>query len=186
MNRLHKTTAPGENNRKADNADKKALFAKDKHPHPAAYHKEQWAFISDISLRENIAYQMQYLEFLVNLYNEYQIYLTVESLLCKDILGAVGGIVEAALFDMIYTAKTAAGMPMGTRNDFVALLGEAYHSFAFIDKDTWHYFHELRKVRNYVHLKAADFQEHTAYTVEEANEALQMLEQFRQKFIKTQ
>ena len=88
---LHKTTAPGENNRKADNADKKALFAKDKHPHPAAYHKEQWAFISDIGLRENIAYQMQYLEFLVNLYNEYQIYLTVESLLCKDILGAVGG-----------------------------------------------------------------------------------------------
>ena len=77
MNLLHKTTAPGENNRKADNSDRKELFAKDKRPHPAAYHKEQWAFISDISLRENIAYQMQYLEFSVNLYNEYQIYLTI-------------------------------------------------------------------------------------------------------------
>ncbi len=183
MDQLHKTTAPGENNRKADNADKKQLFPKEKRPNPAAYHKEQWAFISNVSLRENIAYQMQYLEFLVNLYNEYQIYLTVESLLCKDILAAVGGIVEAALFDQIYTAKTKASVPMGTRTDFVALLGEAYHSFQMIDKDMWHYFHELRKVRNYVHLKAADFQEHTAYTVEEANEALTMLEKFRQKLL---
>ncbi len=183
MNLLHKTTAPGENNRKADNADKKTLFEKEKRPHPAAHHKEQWAFISDVSLRENIAYQMQYLEFSVNLYNEYQIYLTIESLLCKDILTAVGGIVEAALFDIIYTAKTKAGLPMGTRTDFVALLGEAYHSFKLLDRDTWSYFHELRKVRNYVHLKAADFQEHTAYTVEEANEALTMLEQFRKKFM---
>ena len=48
---------------------------------------------------------------------------------------------------MIYTAKTAAGMPMGTRNDFVALLGEAYHSFKLLDKNEWSYFHELRKVR---------------------------------------
>ncbi|MSR70477.1 hypothetical protein EXS62_00310 [Candidatus Kaiserbacteria bacterium] len=90
---------------------------------------------------------------------------------------------EAALFDMISTAKTKAGVPMGTRTDFVALLGEAYHSFKFIDKEMWHYFHELRKVRNYVHLKAADFQEHTAYTVEEANEALTMLERFRRRFV---
>lgn len=63
MDLLRKTTAPGENNRKADNSDKLQLFAKEKRPHPAVYHKEQWAFITDISLRENIAYQMQYLEF---------------------------------------------------------------------------------------------------------------------------
>ena len=69
---------------------------------------------------------------------------------------------------------------MGTRTDFVALLGEAYHSFKLLDKDTWSYFHELRKVRNYVHLKAADFREHTAYTIEEANEAITRLEQFRE------
>lgn len=163
-----------------DNADKKALFDKEKHPQPASYHKDQWAFISDTALRENIAYQMQYLEFLINLYNEYQIYLTIESLLCKDILSTIGGIVEAALFDLISTAKTRAGMPMGARTDFTTLLGEAYHSFQFIDNDTWHYFHELRKVRNFVHLKAADFQEHTAYTVEETNEAITRLERLRE------
>lgn len=166
--------------KRKDNADKKQLFAKEHHPHPANYHKEQWAFITDTALRENIAYQMQYLEFMVALYNNYQIYLTVESLLCKDILATVGGIVEAALFDMIQTARTKGGLSMITRTDFTALLGEAYHSFNIIDKDTWHYFHELRKVRNYVHLKAADFQEHTAYTVEEANEAITQLEQLRQ------
>jgi hypothetical protein len=164
---------------KQDNADKKALFPKERHPHTAVYYKEQWAFISDTGLRENIAYQMQYLEFTVRLYNDYQIYLTIESLLCKDILATIGGIIEAALFDMIQDAKTKAGVPMGTRTDFTALLGEAYHSFNFIDKDMWHYLHDLRKVRNYVHLKAADFQEHTAYTIEEANEAISKLEKLR-------
>jgi|GEM_PF-1069177 hypothetical protein len=175
---LKKTKGVGDN-RRADNANKKELFPKDKHPHPANFYKDEWSFITDTGLRENIAYQMQYLEFLINLYNEYQIYLTIESLLCKDILATVGGIVEAALFDMIQNAKTKAGMPMGNRTDFTALLGEAYHSFKLIDRDLWSYFHELRKVRNYVHLKAADFQEHTAYTVEETNEAITKLEQFR-------
>ncbi|MSR79044.1 MAG: hypothetical protein EXS59_02775 [Candidatus Taylorbacteria bacterium] len=178
MNLLNKTRAEGDD-RRADNADKKPLFPKEKHPHPASYYKEEWKFVADEGLRENIAYQLQYLEFLVNLYNEYQIYLTVESLLCKEILSIIGGVVEAALFDLISTAKTRAGMPMGARTDFTALLGEAYNSFQIIDKDTWHYFHELRKVRNFVHLKAADFQEHTAYTVEETNEAIRRLEQFR-------
>lgn len=177
MDILRKTTADGDDRRK-DNAGKKELFPKDKHPHTANYHKEQWRFINDKGLRENVAYQMQYLEFQVALYNEYQIYLTVESLLCKDILSTVASVVEAALFDVLQNAKSKAGMVMGERTDFVALLGEAYHSFKLIDKDTWHYFHELRKVRNYVHLRAADFQEHTAYTVEETNEAIEHLEQF--------
>ena len=178
---LTKTAIDPDDKRK-DNADKKPLFAKEHHPHPASYHKDQWKFITDMSLRENIAYQMQYLEFMVALYNNYQIYLTVESLLCKDILATVGGIVEAALFDMIQTARSKNRLDMMERTDFTALLGEAYHSSNIIDKDTWHYFHGLRKVRNYVHLKAADFREHTAYTIDETNEALARLEQFRKSF----
>ncbi len=69
------------------------------------------------------------------------------------------------------------------QTDFTALLGEAYHSFNIIDKDMWHYFHELRKVRNYVHLKAADFREHTAYAIDETNEAITRLEQFRDNIL---
>jgi hypothetical protein len=182
MDLLRKTASDPADKRR-DNADKKPLFPKERHPHPANYHKEQWRFVSSVALRENIAYQLQYLEFLVNLYNEYQIYLTLESLLFKDILATVGGVVEAALFDMIHGDKAKAELGPGVRTDFVALLGEAYHGRGLIDKETWHYFHELRKVRNYVHLKAADFQEHAAYTVGEANEAIQRLEQFRQRFV---
>ncbi len=136
-------------------------------------------FIEDTTIRENIAYQMQYLEFMIHLYNDYQIYLTIESLLCKDIIVTVGGIIEAALFELISSAKKKAGIEMGDRTDFTALLGEAYHSFEFIDRDMWHFCHELRKTRNLVHLKAADFQEHQAYTVEEANDCLNRLEEFR-------
>jgi len=183
MELLRKVSVDREDKRK-DNADKKQLFAKEHHPHPASYHKDQWSFITDTYLRENIAYQMQYLEFMVALYNNYQIYLTVESLLCKDILATIGGIVEAALFDMIQTARTKGGLGMIARTDFTALLGEAYHGFNIIDEDTWHYFHELRKVRNYVHLKAADFREHTAYTIDETNEAITRLERFRENLSK--
>lgn len=183
MLQLNKTSVDA-TDRKKDNSDKKQLFAKELHPHTANHHKEQWSFITDTSLRENIAYQMQYLEFLVALYNNYQVYLTVESLLCKDILATVDGIIEAALFDLIQTARAKGGLAMSTRTDFTALLGEAYHSFNFIDKDMWHYSHELRKVRNYVHLKAADFREHTAYSVDETNEAISRLEQFRASLLK--
>ena len=177
--KLLEKSATHEENRRRDNADKKELLPKDQHPHSASYYKDQWAFIADDTLRENIAYQMQYLEFMIALYNNYQTYLTVESLLCKDILSTVGGVVEAAIFDLIQTARAKAGLEMSHRTDFTALLGEAYHDLKLIDRDTWHYFHELRKTRNYVHLKAADFQEHTAYTIAEANEAITKLEQFR-------
>jgi hypothetical protein len=68
---------------------------------------------------------------------------------------------------------------MNDRIEFTALLGEAYHGFGLIDREMWHYLHELRKVRNYVHLRAADFQEHMAYTVEETNTAIAYLEKFR-------
>lgn len=175
---LRKTVAT-DNDRRKDNADKQPLFSKEHHPQAASIHKSQWAFVMDITVRENIAYQLQYLEFMVRLYNNYQVYLTIESLLCKDIIVTVGGIVEATLFDLIQSAKMKAGLEMGNRTDFTMLLGIAYHEYGFLDKDLWHFFHDLRKVRNNVHLKAADFNEHIAYTVDQANLCIQKLEEFR-------
>lgn len=72
---------------------------------------------------------------------------------------------------------------MGPRSDFTVLLGMAYHELKIIDREMWHFCHELRKTRNRVHLKSADFQEHTAYTVEQANSALTKLEEFRASLI---
>lgn len=178
MELLRKTVKNSEDKRK-DNSDKKELFAKERHPHPASFYKDEWAFIEDKGVRENIAYQLQYLEFMIRLYNDYQFYLTTESLLCKDIMVLVGGIVEAALFDLIQSAKHHAGLPMAGRTDFTILLGTAYHEYGFLDENLWHFFHNLRKVRNNVHLTAADFKEHTAYTVEQANECIKKLEEFR-------
>ena len=177
MKLLQKTQSYGDD-RRADNADKKPLLDKANHPRTAKYYQQQWSFIADEALRENISYQLQYVEFLITLYNEYHLYLTIESYLCKDILIAVAAVAEGALFDAIATAKKSAGVRI-ERQDFVGLLGEAYHGFGIIDKDTWHYFHELRKVRNYTHLAAADFQEHMGYSVKEANEAINRLQVLR-------
>lgn len=183
MELLQKIILDSEDKRK-DNSDKKVLFLKDRHSQTANFYKDQWSFIGDKTVRENIAYQMQYLEFMVHLYNDYQIYLTIESLLCKDIIVTVGGIIEAALFDLISSARKKAGMAKPDRTDFTILLGQAYHDYGLIDKDMWHFCHELRKVRNLVHLKAADFQEHSAYTVDQANDCIKKLEEFRKKLEK--
>ena len=121
MEYLRKTIINIEDRRK-DNSDKKELFTKTRHPHPAAFYKEQWEFIEDVAVRENISYQLQYLEFMVYLYNDYQLYLTMESLLCKDIIVLVGGIIEAALFDLIQSARQHAGLAMEGRTDFTILL----------------------------------------------------------------
>jgi hypothetical protein len=178
MQLLRKTVNNSQDKRK-DNADKKALLPRDLHPQTAAIYKTQWLFVQDETLRENIAYQMQYLEFLINLYNDYQVYLTVESLLCKDIIVAVGGVVEAALFDRIQSCRTQNGLDMNERADFTRLLGQAYHEYGLINKDLWHFFHTMRKTRNNIHLKAADFREHTAYSIDEANKCIHNLEIFR-------
>jgi len=177
---LLRKTVIDRNDHRNDNGDKKVLFKKDLHPHVAAFHREQWSFIEDETIKENIAYQMQYLEFMICLYNEYQIYLTVESLICKDIMVIVAGVVEAALFDLIELARKKMNMPMEDRTDFTTLLGMGYHEYGFLAKDQWHFFHDLRKVRNYVHLKAADFKEYAGYTVDEANECIKKLEEFRE------
>ena len=58
--------------RRLDNLDKKELFLKSRHPQSASFYKDQWRFIKKKAVRENIAYQMQYIEFMVNLYNDYQ------------------------------------------------------------------------------------------------------------------
>jgi hypothetical protein len=178
MELLQKTVVNSEDRRK-DNSDKKELFAKERHPHTADFYKKEWSFIQDSAVRDNISYQLQYLEFMIRLYNDYQLYLTTESLLCKDIMVLTGGIIEAALFDLIHSAKQAACLPMIERTDFTVLLGTAFHEYGFLDKDLWHFFHNLRKVRNNVHLTAADFKEHTAYTIEQANEYVNKLEEFR-------
>ena len=178
MELLKKTIVNTEDKRK-ENSDKKELFTKSRHPHPASFYKDQWAFIDDVAVRENISYQLQYLEFMIHLYNDYQLYLTIESLLCKDIIVLVGGIVEAALLDLIKSARMNSDLSMGARTDFTILLGQAYHEYGFLDESLWHFFHNLRKIRNNIHLTAADFQEHTAYTIEQANECIENLEMFR-------
>lgn len=168
--------------RRKDNSDKRDLFEGHSLATAARY-KEEWAFVPDVLVRENIAYQMQYLEFMVRLYNEYRVYLTLESLLCKDILVTIGGIIEAVLFQLVFESRAKEGRDMGPRSDFTVLLGMAYHELKIIDREMWHFCHELRKTRNRVHLKSADFQEHTAYTVEQANSALTKLEEFRASLI---
>ena len=73
-----------------DNSDKKTLFDSERSPKAANEHKDKWSFIKNKAIRENIAYQMQYLEFQIHLYNDYQIYLTIESLIFKNIMAVIG------------------------------------------------------------------------------------------------
>lgn len=160
-----------------DNADKKPLFPEGARPRSAAEHKEAWSFVLDLQIRENIAYQMQYLEFQVRLYNDYQLYLTLESLLCKNIIVTIGGIVEAALFALMDEHAEASGYAFDERTPYFKRIDIA-RDLGLIDDELMGTLHELRKVRNLVHLNGLDFREYQAYGVEEANEYLTALTAF--------
>lgn len=164
--------------RRLDNLDKKELFEKSRHPQSADFYKKRWSFIKKKAARENIAYQMQYLEFMVNLYNDYQVYLTVESLLCKDMMVRIAAIVEAALYSILEEGyKNLKGGWNQDRN-FQSIINLAYTN-GLIGNNTKRKLQGLRRMRNAIHISSLDYQEHVAYEADDVNHYLDILEDFR-------
>jgi len=160
-----------------DNSDKPQLFSKERRPRTANEHKDEWSFINDTAIRENIAYQMQYLEFQIHLYNDYQIYLTIESLMCKNIMTIIGGVIESALNNLVSSHIKDGGYLFDDRITFLQLIDDS-HKFEIINNSLRDDFHELRKKRNLLHLSSISYKEHSAYTIEEANYYINTLNNF--------
>jgi hypothetical protein len=167
--------------KKQDNCDKKILLPKDRHPQNADHYKEEWSFIEYAPARENIAYHLQYLEYMVHLYNDYQMYLTIESLHCKNMLIAIAGIMESALFDLLLqlSAKKS-GVSFEEKEDFIYLINEGFRH-GLLDGSMKNQLHELRKVRNFVHITSLEHKEYEAYTIEQVNNYLVLLDNFRER-----
>jgi hypothetical protein len=142
--------------------------------------KDQWFFIENDNARENIAYHVQYLEFCIALYNKYEIYLTVESLLCKNIISSIASIIECALFELVNQHGKDANFNLDNRRDFLSRIDIAY-DMQLIDEEMKDLFHTLRRMRNKLHLSGAEEREYIIYTVEETNKYIDILEKFRQK-----
>ncbi|MBU2101132.1 hypothetical protein KKH05_00170 [Patescibacteria group bacterium] len=177
MDRLNKEIEDrGE--RRLDNVGKKELFDKDRHPHSANHYKDEWGFVKKKGARENIAYQMQYLEFMINLYNDYQFYLTIESLLCKNLMVTISSIIESALTSILEEGYS--GITAGTNQDrnFKSMIELAYTK-GLIGRNMKYKLQGLRRTRNSIHLSSIDYQEHTAYEPEDVNRHLDLLENFR-------
>ncbi len=181
MKLLKKTILDSEDRRK-DNSDKKELFVKELHPKKANEYKDEWGFIQDKIERENIAYQLQYLEFMTNLYNEYQIYLTIESLLAKNLIITIASIIESALFNLVSQVGRKNNFDINNRLEFLKVIDMAYGA-RLIDMEMRDAFHELRKIRNSLHLTGTTYQEHQAYTVNQVNKYLKVLNKFRVRML---
>ena len=169
--------------RRLDNLDKKELFGKSRHPQSAAFYKDEWKFIKKKSVRENIAYQMQYIEFMVNLYNDYQIYLTIESLLCKQLMVTISGVVEAALLSILSEGYKSIGESSNQDRNFQSLINLAYTN-GLIGDEMKRKLQGLRRVRNAVHISSLEYQEHVAYDPGDVNKYLDLLESFRKELEK--
>lgn len=173
--RLIKNVIDTENPRN-DNSDKAELLPEGKHPRIANEYKEEWDFIAFESARDNIAYLMQYVEFNVLLYNEFKLYLTLESQLCKTLLITISGIVESALFESLHQQDAG----IDERTSFSELIALAFKR-GLIGGGQKLTFDELRITRNNIHLAAADKREYEAYTIEQVNHALEDLEMLRSR-----
>lgn len=120
---------------------------------------------------------MQYLQFQVRLYNDYQLYLTLESLHLKSIMGTVAGIVEAALYGLVKQMSDRAGYTFDERRNFLDFIDGAY-DMQLISRDLRDDFHRLRKDRNLVHFRALAYREYNSYTVDQVNDHLSALNEF--------
>ncbi|MDD5710891.1 MAG: hypothetical protein PHV43_02205 [Candidatus Colwellbacteria bacterium] len=179
MERLRKKT-PNPRERRLDNIEKKELFAKDRHPQSANYYKEEWGFIKKKGARENIAYQLQYLEFMINLYNDYQFYLTIESLLCKNLMVSIASVIEAALTAVLEEGYKPITAGTNLDRNFKSMVELAYAK-GLIDRNTKYKLQGLRRTRNSIHLSSIEYQEHTAYEPENVNKHLDLLDTFREE-----
>jgi hypothetical protein len=120
---------------------------------------------------------MQYLEYQVHLYNDYQMYLTLESLHFKNIMTTLGGVVECALYALVSQAADEGGYMFDERTPFIRLIDDAF-DIKIIDRELKDYFHALRKMRNFVHISSLDFREYAAYDIDETNRYLDALNRF--------
>jgi hypothetical protein len=179
VDRLQKS-APSSQERRLDNLGKKELFAKDRHPQSANYYKDEWDFIKKKEARENIAYQLQYLEFMTNLYNDYQFYLTIESLLCKNLMVSIASVIEAALAAVLEEGYKPITAGMNPDRNFKSMLELAYDK-GLIGRNTKYKLHGLRRIRNSIHLSSIEYQEHVAYGPDDVNKHIDLLENFQQE-----
>ena len=167
--------------KKDDNSDKKELLAEGRHPQKANQYRTEWSFIEYEPARDNISYQLQYLEYMVHLYNDYQMYLTVESLHCKNMLITLASIMECALFDLLYQmSQKKDGIGVDVREDFLSLIDLGFRH-GLLDGNMKYLLHELRKVRNFVHISSLEHKEYEAYNIEQVNKYLMLIDNFQRR-----
>lgn len=181
MELLKKTIKKDEDENGRDNFDKKELLAKGRHPQSAQKYRDEWSFIEYVPARENISYNMQYLEYMVNLYNDYQMYLTIESLHCKNMLVTIASIMECALYDLLYQLnRKKSNVGFDDREDFAFLIDLGFRH-GLLEGSMKYSLHDLRRVRNFVHITSLEHQEYAAYTVLQVNTNLTLLNNFQKR-----
>lgn len=158
-------------------SDRLPLFPKGVRIDSAQTHRSHWDGINDQRLRENISYQMQYLEFQVKLYNTYEMYLTLESLHLKNIRATVSNIIEASLYNLVDQAWQVANYEADEGISFFDLIDEAY-DMKLIDEALRGELHQLRKHRNKIHFRSLEYKEYSAYEVDEINQSIKTLNLF--------
>ncbi len=137
--------------------------------------KFEWKFIDDPILLTNISYHLLYIDFLISTYNTYRLYGVIESLISKDIIIKVNDIIESVLHHLLVKYESKENIP------YIELIGKAYKEHKIISKELWHQIHELRKLRNLRHIQSVDKSELDVYKIENANDSLSILDEFREE-----
>lgn len=150
----------------------------------ASNHRDDGEFIEDEMLIRNISYHLQYLDFLIQMYNSYSITLTIESLICKNIIIEINLLIEAVLSFSVRYAEDIKKIPHSKdKISYSELIGKAYHEHQIISKDLWHTLHEFRKQGNYRHIQSEEVWELDKYKIENANDAIDILEEVREELL---
>jgi hypothetical protein len=164
--------------------------------------KDEWAFIWDDPLRYNVAYALQDVHFGILLVNEYNVYWTPEAMIFKHAIVQVDPRVHEVLgkewvwIDSKEIPLPGVTLPVGQRavtglqrmvtkeqldrNAKMQVLIRAARKTGIVDEAMAAEVDDLRKLRNRIHIKTLEGPECTYYTSKMANDALDLLERFRE------
>lgn len=172
-------------NRGLDNSDKPLLFD----PHSittAQQYQKEWNFVQGCNFEskgralENISYHLQYIEFLIRLYNKYQINRAIESLLFKDIIINAFSICECVVDDIVLQRGLEDRVNdyyfnhEGKISKFISQM-EVLYSQGIINQTLYDAINFIKEERNHIHLSEISHLEHDHYSIEIANCAIKIL-----------
>lgn len=163
--------------KEVDGIEKPPMFPVGTYLEDVIGYRMMWDAVTDQNLVYNLGYRMQYLDYLIKMYNTYDIDLAAGSLHIQNIRATIASIIDSVLYNMVESACNSANYNFDRDREFRLLIVDACE-FEIIDEDMQQELQSLRIDADKSRFATLAYRELDAYTVDDANKAIDILNRF--------